>query len=638
MAVDRSLAKNSFDRDSRSRCRCWSRRPGVAGPDRRPRPRPLHRQVQERPGAARGAPRLRTPTSARRSALDARGGGPHSRRAVQAVRNNPYVEYVERDPPRYPLAQTMPYGIKMVQADQVSDTGAGGDHGLHHRLRLRPTATRICRTERRPARTTSAAPVPGTRTATVTARTWREPSSRSTTALGVLGVLPERQGRPPHRPRVRQQRQLGLLVGPDRRHQTCRDNGAKVISMSLGCNGTACSSTAENAQFESLYSQGILSFAAAGNAGNTALSYPAGYDKVISVGAVAENKALATFSQRNADVELVAPGVAVLSTVPDGHRVRRRRRRRRHRLRGFGARGLVQRHRQRRAGRTAASAPAPAAAARQGLPDPARHQHVRPEGAQLPGRRRHRGRDLQQRGRHAQRHARRHRHRPSRRSACRRRAAPSSSASWGSRPRSRSAPATTTSSTAPRWRRRMPPAWRRWSGATTRRGPTRQVRTALRDSAEDLGTGGRDTSYGFGLIRAQCGARAAHRRAVADRDAAADGHHRAADRDADADPHRDADQNVDADAHADSDRHAERDLERHARAVGEEQEDRRDLQRRSDLEPDRVGGTIERLPQRPRGASRRRTTAPPPTPACRRRRRPIACAARAPAPARARSR
>ncbi|HWN71791.1 MAG TPA: S8 family serine peptidase, partial [Haliangium sp.] len=59
-----------------------------------------------------------------------------------------------------------------------------------------------------------------------------------------------------------------------------------------------------------------LSFAAAGNSGNTALSYPAAYDKVISVGAVAENKTLASFSQRNSDVELAAPGVAVKSSYP----------------------------------------------------------------------------------------------------------------------------------------------------------------------------------------------------------------------------------------------------------------------------------------------------------------------------------
>ena len=41
--------------------------------------------------------------------------------------------------------------------------------------------------------------------------------------------------------------------------QKCKDNGADVISMSLGCDGAACASTAENAQFESLYAAGVLS-------------------------------------------------------------------------------------------------------------------------------------------------------------------------------------------------------------------------------------------------------------------------------------------------------------------------------------------------------------------------------------------
>ena len=46
-------------------------------------------------------------------------------RALQALASNPNIEYIERDVPRYPLAQTTPYGITMVQADQVSDAGAG---------------------------------------------------------------------------------------------------------------------------------------------------------------------------------------------------------------------------------------------------------------------------------------------------------------------------------------------------------------------------------------------------------------------------------------------------------------------------------------------------------------------------------
>jgi subtilisin family serine protease len=236
--------------------------------------------------------------------------------ALQALRNSPQVEYVEPDPPRFPLAQAVPYGIKLVQADQVSDSGAGditvciidSGYDLGH--------------EDLPGDVTGSSDVGG-------AGVWYQDGAHHGThvagtivaldnGLGVLGVLPHDQVR------VHIVRVFGnngnwayssdLIAATNQ----CKNNGARIISMSLGCNGLGCSSGTENSQFESLYSQGILSFAAAGNSGNTALSYPAAYDKVISVGAVAENKTLATFSQRNSDVELVAPGVAVLSTVPTG--------------------------------------------------------------------------------------------------------------------------------------------------------------------------------------------------------------------------------------------------------------------------------------------------------------------------------
>jgi subtilisin family serine protease len=88
-----------------------------------------------------------------------------------------------------------------------------------------------------------------------------------------------------------------------------------VVSMSLG--GSLKSRTEETA-FASAYSNGTLSIAAAGNDGNSRLSYPAGYASVISVAAVDSSNAWATFSQYNSDVELAAPGVGVLSTVPVG--------------------------------------------------------------------------------------------------------------------------------------------------------------------------------------------------------------------------------------------------------------------------------------------------------------------------------
>jgi subtilisin family serine protease len=95
--------------------------------------------------------------------------------------------------------------------------------------------------------------------------------------------------------------------------QRCQAAGAKVISMSLG--GTTSSATESNA-FAQLNTQGILSIAAAGNAGNTSLSYPASYPSVMSVAATDSSNAHASFSQSNSAVDIAAPGVAVLSTYP----------------------------------------------------------------------------------------------------------------------------------------------------------------------------------------------------------------------------------------------------------------------------------------------------------------------------------
>jgi serine protease len=45
--------------------------------------------------------------------------------ALEGLRRNPNVEYVEVDPRRYPMAQTVPYGIGMVQATDTSFPGTG---------------------------------------------------------------------------------------------------------------------------------------------------------------------------------------------------------------------------------------------------------------------------------------------------------------------------------------------------------------------------------------------------------------------------------------------------------------------------------------------------------------------------------
>ena len=111
----------------------------------------------------------------------------------------------------------------------------------------------------------------------------------------------------------------------------CIAHGAKVINMSLG---GELPSVLENKVFLKARKNGVLSIAAAGNGGagrvcdlfagdhperqSCRMSYPASYGSVVSVAAVDENKQLASFSQINTKVEIAAPGVSVLSTVPTG--------------------------------------------------------------------------------------------------------------------------------------------------------------------------------------------------------------------------------------------------------------------------------------------------------------------------------
>ncbi len=93
------------------------------------------------------------------------------------------------------------------------------------------------------------------------------------------------------------------------------DNGANVISMSLS--GTDYSVSLETA-CDNAFAAGVLLVAAAGNDNTNELNYPAAYESVISVAAVDEDKQKAGFSNFGPTIELTAPGVGVLSTVPVG--------------------------------------------------------------------------------------------------------------------------------------------------------------------------------------------------------------------------------------------------------------------------------------------------------------------------------
>lgn len=91
--------------------------------------------------------------------------------------------------------------------------------------------------------------------------------------------------------------------------------GNWIVSMSIG---DVHSSPPEEEAFQRLADAGVLMVAASGNHSTLVLEYPAAYPSVVSVGAVDATRALASFSNGGPTLGLVAPGVNVLSSVPAG--------------------------------------------------------------------------------------------------------------------------------------------------------------------------------------------------------------------------------------------------------------------------------------------------------------------------------
>ena len=85
-----------------------------------------------------------------------------------------------------------------------------------------------------------------------------------------------------------------------------------VINMSLG---GSCSQTIADAVNYAYFDHGMVIVAAAGNSG-AGVSYPAAFPPVIAVGAVDYNDRIAYFSSFGPEIDVVAPGVNVLSTIP----------------------------------------------------------------------------------------------------------------------------------------------------------------------------------------------------------------------------------------------------------------------------------------------------------------------------------
>jgi subtilisin family serine protease len=246
--------------------------------------------------------------------------------AIKALRANPDVESVEIDYPRYPMAQSVPYGIDQVQArdawdanrDGTIDAGAATGAGI----KVCVIDSGINSTHEDFAGVALTGYPTGWNTDTCSHGTHVAGTiAAANNATGVVGVSPGKVslhiikifGSNGYNGSGHGQCSWTYSSTLVDAAQRCASAGAKVINMSLG---GANSSTTERNAFQTLANNGVLSIAAAGNDGNATLSYPASYPSVVSVAAVDQNNVKASFSQFNAEVELSGPGVDTLSTTP----------------------------------------------------------------------------------------------------------------------------------------------------------------------------------------------------------------------------------------------------------------------------------------------------------------------------------
>lgn len=241
---------------------------------------------------------------------------------IKALARNPNVAAVEEDGQMYallenlvfegqpsPLAETVPVGVSQIKAPAAWDASRGKgikvavlDTGIDH---LHPDLA--ANVKGMVSFVPGETPMDGNSHGTHCAGT----IAAAINGVGVVGVAPAAWL---YAVKVLSNSGSGnwswLIAGID----WCVKNGMNVLSMSLGGSGAP---VALETMCNFAFSRGLLLMAAAGNSGG-AVGQPGKYKNVIAVSAIDSSNVIAPFSSRGPEVELCAPGVNVLSTIPGG--------------------------------------------------------------------------------------------------------------------------------------------------------------------------------------------------------------------------------------------------------------------------------------------------------------------------------
>ena len=238
-------------------------------------------------------------------------------RTADALARNPRISYVELDGPVYALEQVVPWGIDRVFGDEtypfatwVESKGLGIsvallDTGIdenHQDLNVVGGTNTIDGTHWGTDGSGHGTHVAGTIAAL-------------DNATGVVGVAPDVML---YAVKVLNDSGSGSASSVAAGIEWAVNNGIPVLNMSLG--SRTHSQTLQDA-CDAAYSAGHLLVAAAGNSGNVRgkgdnVIYPAKYSSVVAVAASDVNNRRASFSSTGPAVELMAPGVSILSTLP----------------------------------------------------------------------------------------------------------------------------------------------------------------------------------------------------------------------------------------------------------------------------------------------------------------------------------
>ncbi|MGH7242459.1 MAG: S8 family serine peptidase [Phycisphaerales bacterium] len=227
---------------------------------------------------------------------------------VAKLQKQPGVLYATPDHELRADAQSVPYGITMVAADQVWPTWGKGN------------GAKVCVLDTGVDTTHPDLPV-ATTTSFVPGETVEDYNQHGTHCSGTVLALDNTQGVVGVAPTASLMIAKALANSGSGSYSYlisginwAVSNGARVISMSLS--GSA-SDPSLQAACDAALANGVLLVAAAGNVASSIPRYPSGYSSVMAISAVDSGSNLASFSNFGPHISVAAPGVSVQSSVPN---------------------------------------------------------------------------------------------------------------------------------------------------------------------------------------------------------------------------------------------------------------------------------------------------------------------------------